>query len=151
MTNTRPKFSQERYDKYDALAKAAALDVLKMSYPESQVIEVPESCGDDLYILFGTNRIGVETEIRDTWKPKQFPYKTIQLPKSKVDKALLRNEVTWFLIFNSARTAVCKIVVTKATEKMAAYKFNKFSLDKPEAFYNFELTNENVEFIYDER
>ena len=147
MKSSRPKFSQERYDKYDAAAKAAALDYLGRTYDHRDIIAVKENFKDDLILLTEQGHIKVQVEIRATWKPKIFPYSNLHLPKSKVDNALKNNSCVWFLIFNESCTAVAKIVLEEGKMYKLIGKVNKYSPVIPEMFYEFSL--EDMEFAYD--
>lgn len=142
MNSTRPKFDQERYDKYDVMAKEAGVSFLCYLYNNPEIDVIEENYMDDLIVKLpelGGKIINVQVEVRAVWKGEKFPFPTFQLPKSKVDNALKRNEVVLFLVFNNDLNAVGVLRVSQSTPKKVVKKLNKFSQKTPESFYDFKL------------
>jgi hypothetical protein len=141
-TYTRPKFDRNRYIEYDRLGKEAGVNFLcyLLNNPEIEIVE--ENYKDDIVVNLpdlGNKEINVQVEIRTTWKGDMFPYKSFRLSKSKVEDCLERNDVVWFLVFNSTQDSVGLLRLSKSTPKKVTKKFNRYSLHKPEEFYEFEL------------
>lgn len=78
------KFSKKLYSQNDAQAKTLAIEFFQNRYPGSRVVENPNQYGPDLELWEGDLFYGyIECEVKHSWKTKDFPYNTIQIPSRK--------------------------------------------------------------------
>jgi hypothetical protein len=75
-------FSQDLHDKYDEIGKAAAKKLFKRW--NINLKDNPDKYGIDLIAYQNEELYGyVEVEVRESWKEKQFPFSTLNIPCRK--------------------------------------------------------------------
>lgn len=98
------RFDPQLWAENDEKARTAVKNLFKDS--EYRILDNKAKRGVDL-LGYKNNELAfhVETEIKQAWKDKEFPYKTVQIPERKRKYAVLGTKPTYFVMFNKDQTS----------------------------------------------